>query len=407
MGKKLPILTNEEQDEKKLEYYQTMSAFIGKSISELLGNEQYNDNYPNNDCKSKEIILKGLYEPATSRQLYDTVKSQGYQGKYKTFTSLLARYQNPKYGYIQKLTNEKPIMYGLTEYGKLNAKNPKMLREEGIRRYREYRKKEIRDIILNDPERFKEIYESIFGENSFNNFTNFIASGGNSYNSQSNDNDFGGSRDAKIEEMRENIEDDGFLQGISEDKIKELIKIGDADLLIDFYLNLNDYHKRHKTTMCIGNNPNNVPAGKTNDKKSMPNYFPEMFSNFGKEVTEELFNLIPYRFYKHKASGKIRIGGRNEAGNYQNNDDGEVIEFNKVLRNIFSGNMKIDGVRTVENGEEIIKVYYRNNNSQIKYHILNCSMDQYNECLNIPKEKPKTLSMNGKPIGGSPIQPKI
>lgn len=290
-----------------------------------------------------------------SKDLFENCE---YKGEYSDFRSHLSRYV--KRGYVEKC-GTRPSYYRLTDLGReVCIENPLG--------YRVHRIKLHEEIVKNYDERMKKKY----GGDGVIHVDGGGSAGLTVVNSnQYSDNDFGGSRDAKIEEMRENIEDDGFLQSVDEYKVKELIKLGDADLLTDFYMNLTDYHKRHQTVMNL--NPNNIPTGKTNEKKMFPNYFPEMFNNFGKDVTEELYSTIPYRFYSHKATGKTRLSGRNEAGNYTNNDDGEVIEFNKVLRNIFSGNMKIDGVRTVENGEEIIKVYYRN--SQIKYHVLNCSMD--------------------------------
>ncbi len=330
MGKKLPVLTEEEQEEKKLEYYQTVSAFAGKSISELMGNEKCYNNYNDNDCESKRIILQNLTAPSTSRQLWEIVKCNGYIGEYKTFTSLLVRYQNPKYGYIKKLTTEKPIMYELTEYGRLNAKNPKMLREEGIKRYREYRKKELRDIILNDSERFKEIYESIFGENSFNNFTSFIA-----YSNQSKDNSFGGNRDAKIEEMREKIENDGFLQDLNLDKIEELVKLGDADLLTDFYINLNDYHKRQKSPMIL--QKEYAPS----KPEGLRDYYTVLVKATNHLVSKSTYEKIPFRFISVGNKQELRLKSTSEAGVYRNNKDAVELGFEHVNSKYFYNRISI------------------------------------------------------------------
>ena len=392
-------LTDEEIEEYKHENYQMMAAVARKPLSELMGETSKRPNFNENYCLIKQMYLKNCVDPISSKQLYDVLRNQGYKAKNSTFRGLLNYYV--KNGYIQKTNAKKPFLYVLADEGKLHAKNPFILVDENIIRYQNFQLNKIGELLLNQPEILKQLIEDITNMNLGS--SNFGGTSGGSLSSVGGQSGFTANDYGGIEEMKAKIEDDGFLQNLDEDKIKALVALGDPELMTDFVINLQDYHQRHKSVMNL--NPNNIPTGRVNDKKSMPNYFPEMFNSFGKDVTEKLFNLIPYRFYRHKATGKIRISGRNEAGNYAKNNDGVLIEYQTILRDIFSGVFKIDGVKTIENNEEIIKVYYYN--SQIKFHILNASQMQYNEYLNIPKEKPKTLSMNGKPIGGSPIQPKI
>lgn len=106
-----------------------LTSITNKSMNELVSDIEYYE-LNENDCKSKEIILNALFSPCTSKQLFEIVKTKGYKGKYKTVTSLLVRYQ--KAGFIKKMNNTKPIIYGLTEFGKENARNPKLFRVKGI-----------------------------------------------------------------------------------------------------------------------------------------------------------------------------------------------------------------------------------------------------------------------------------
>lgn len=320
-GKKM---TEEEIEEHRNETYQMMAAMSGKPISELIGDEVHRGNYGEKDCLIKQMFLKNLVEPISSRQLFETLRKQGYDAKYTTFCGLLNRYG--RYGYVEKKTSKKPFLFGLTDEGYQHAKNPYLAREELARKRMNFIFSEIERELVDHPEALKNLVETITQMNIGIQIGSGVTVVSNS-GSQYSENDFSG-RDAEIEEMRAKIEDDGFLQGVNEDKIKELIELGDPELLTDFCLNLNDYHRRHKTTMYIGNNPNNVPTGKTNDKKSMPNYFDLLFTIINREDTtihEEDYKAIPYRFYESKATREIRLSGKSEAGNYKNNDDGNVL----------------------------------------------------------------------------------
>lgn len=323
-------LSQEEQKKLKLENYKLISAISGKSINELMNEEYYNDNYPNNDCRSKEIILRNLYNPCTSRQLFELVKYQGYEGKYKTIRSLLVRYQRA--GFIKKLNNEKPIIYGLTDFGIQNAKNPKMLRERCIRKYHEFQNEKLAELINNDPERFKEIYKLAVGVNSGNTFGSVGGSGSGNY--QYLENDFG-NRESRIEEMREKIKDDGFLQDLNLDKIEELVKLGDTDLLTDFYINLNDYHKRQKGPMVLQRE--HAPS----KPEGLRDYYTVIVKATNHLVSKPTYEKIPFRFISVGNKQELRLKSTSEAGTYRNNRDAVELGFEYVNSKYFYNRMSI------------------------------------------------------------------
>jgi hypothetical protein len=93
-----------------------------------------------------------MNNPLTSTQLWNLIKGE-YDAKYKTFTSLLVRYQ--RYGYITK-HGKKPYIYQLTEWGIENAKNPYMCRDEQKRRYKEFQMHSVGQFINENPDYLKQ-----------------------------------------------------------------------------------------------------------------------------------------------------------------------------------------------------------------------------------------------------------
>ena len=232
MVKKVKKLSEEEIEEYKYENFQMMAAMSGKTISELIGESPSRPNFNENYCLVKQMYLKNCVEPILSKDLFKTLKNQGYKAKYSTFRGLVNNYM--KYGYIRKINAKKPFLYVLTDEGKLHAKNPFILVDENIQRYREFQLQKLKELIENYPELFKNIYESIHGAQSIIN--NIVAgSAGSQYSGATE----------RIEEYRDKINDDGFLQSVDENKIKELIELGDTELLTDFFINLQDYYQRH------------------------------------------------------------------------------------------------------------------------------------------------------------------
>jgi hypothetical protein len=358
-------LGEEEQKEKQLENYKMMSALTGKSISELMGNEIQN-NYSDNDCKSKELILRTLYEPMTGKQLYERIKSQGYNAKYKTLTSVLVRYQ--KTGFIKKLNNEKPIIYGLTDFGIQNAKNPKMLRQQCIKRYHEFQYQRLKEIIEGEPETFKQLYESIFG--SQNSIINTVVPAGTA-GSQYSPNDIGS------EELQNQLETQiytpDFFKNADESKITALVDgILDDSLSVDQKKELiNDIINQIKNNKTLvfkqQEYVSNKPIG-------LRNYYSILANSINKPITRSVYENIPFRFIK--VGSDIRLKSIPEAGTYRNNNDGVILDFDYVNRNLFNGNMII---RVERRNDELIFYYVRMNGKVImkQYQITTMSFADY------------------------------
>ncbi|KKG13055.1 hypothetical protein EO92_07740 [Methanosarcina sp. 2.H.A.1B.4] len=385
MGKKLPILTKEEQDEKKLEYYQTMSVFTGKSISELRGDEKYKDNYPNNDCKSKELILKNCAEPITSRELWDLIQRQGYAGKYKTFTSLLVRYH--KAGFIEK-SNNKPVEYQLSEFGIQNAKSPKMLREKCIRRYHEFQNQKLANIINNDPVKFKEIYESIVSS-----IGGSVCSVGSSVSvgNQYSSNDFG-SEELK-QELNSKIFDNEFFKNADEGKLKTLVDgilkgslttEEREELLIDA---LQEAVNSHKGSMVLNR------ESKSSKPDGERKYYKILVKSIDKPVTKFLYKEIPFVFIFVSSKNELRLESESIAGRYRNNKDAIFIDFDLVNQRFFHNNMQI---KTKNNGKEL-EFYYAVVDGKgtwgFNRKITTMSFSDYQKALN--KSRKQTVKIKG------------
>lgn len=101
-----------------------LTSITGKSMYELVDNGFKHENFPENYCLIKQMYLKNLVKPITSRELFEMLKKQGYEGKYSTFRGLLNNYQ--KYGYVCKINAKKPFLYVLTEVGIKHIENPKL-----------------------------------------------------------------------------------------------------------------------------------------------------------------------------------------------------------------------------------------------------------------------------------------
>lgn len=376
MGKKLPVLTEEEQEEKKLEYYQTMSALTGKSISELMGNEQYKDNYPNNDCKSKELILKNCAESITSRELWNIVKRQGYGGKYKTFTSLLVRYQRA--GFIEK-SNNKPIEYQLTEFGIQNAKNPKMLREECIRQYNQFQNQRFTNIINENPGKFREIYESIFGSAGFGVFGVPV---GTQYSSDNYE-----SEELK-QKINNKIFNSDFWNNTDSDKLKlltndilnsSLSNDEKEELLIDA---LSEAVNSNKGSIILQKQYNSNPKSEGERR-----YYSILVNSINKPVTRSLYENIPFRFIK--VGSEIRLKSVSESGTYRNNNDAKELDFDYVNKTYFYNSMTIKSKSNTEKRE--LEFYYVGGHSN--YKITTMSFTDYQKAANKSRKQSVTINV--------------
>ncbi len=408
-----------ERTEEEIKEYNKTKRAVDKAVSGKSGVPQRNVDRKGvtseRDCLAKKEILTPLLQrPMTSRELYE---ASGYKGSYNNFTSHLTKYcrggKRTKYGrmgddkyvYLRKI-GKRPSLYELTDFGFINAENPYLNRDEAIRVYKRKLELTVENVLAEHPE-----WLNVEGQG-------FDGSGGVDYvDHSSSNNDFGGNRDFMIGEYKEKIKKDDFFKDVNEDDFKKIVALGDKELMLDFMERQKHYHYTHKVTMNLYNNPNNIPTGKKGKKKDMPDYFDIIFKFYKQsletgqdiDVTEEIYKAIPYCFYKHYATGKIRLKSRVEAGNYQKNGDGKVLEYSEVIFYLFGGNMKIGVVATTENDEDIIKVYYyHGDNSAKRYHLLNASMEQYDVWKNggNPAQNNKVnATMNGRPMGGSPLQP--
>lgn len=363
MVKKVKKLSEEEIEEYKHENYQMMSAISGKPISELMGESTSRPNYKENYCLIKQMYLKNCAEPISSRQLYELLQKQGYKAKYSTFRGLTNYYM--KNGYICKTNAKKPFLYVLTEEGVAHAKNPFIVVDENIQKYREFQFQKLKEIIESKPEVFKNIYESIYGAQNSPFSVGTVVAGGSLYSGATE----------RIEEYRDKINDDGFLQSVNEDKIKELIELGDPELLMDFVINLQDYHQRHKSSMTFKQQEyvSNKPVGERQ-------YYQYLVAGIDELVSRPLYEKIPFRFIR--VENDIRLKSISESGTYRNNNDGTILDFDYVNRQWFHNQMKI---KTETSNNELI-FYYVGGNAKIK--ITTMSFSDYN---NVKNKKQPTL----------------
>lgn len=354
---KIKKLDESEQKEMQLENYKMLSALSGKSVNDLMGDGIQN-NYPEKDCLVKQLYLKNCINPTSSKELWESLKKQGYNAKHTTFRGLLNQYQ--RYKYIKKTNDKKPFLYQVTEIGYQHIKNPYLAREEGIKRYREFQLHKLKEIIEDEPEVFKNIYESIHGAQ------NLII---NTMNAGSAGSQYSGASPEKIEEYKEKINDDGFLQNVNEDKIKELIELGDPELLTGFFINLNDYHQRHKSSMTFKQQEyvSNKPVG-------LRAYYEYLVAGIDKFVTRSLYEKIPFRFIK--VGNDIRLKSIPESGTYSNNQDGKIMDFDYVLRNVFQNRMMI---KAQKNDNELIFFY---TDGYTNYKITTMCLNDYNKVKN-------------------------
>ncbi|WP_424353512.1 hypothetical protein [Methanosarcina mazei] len=374
-------LSAEEQEKMKLENYKMLSAISGKNLNDFIGNNDKN-NYNDKDCKSKEIILNILYNPCTSKELFENIKNNGYDGKYKTVRSLLVRYQ--KAGFIKKLNIEKPIIYGLTEFGKENARNPKLLREENIRRYREFQLNKLKQLIEGQPEIFKSIYESIFGVQQ-NNIINSIVNNSSQYS----DYDIG-NKDDVIEEIRGKIEDKTFFTNVNEDKLESLVNglLNDSlsieekkDLIMDALYNAANANKGSITIK--------TPEYQSSKPIGLRDYYEILIAAEGKVVTKSTYEALPFRFLK--VGNELRLKGKGEVGTYRNNNDSKDLNFYEANAQYFNNRMIIKRIPNFEKREH--EFYYSYGSFGKK--ITTISFDDYTKVKN--NSVKTTLKINPAP----------
>ncbi|MFW6002085.1 MAG: hypothetical protein ACOCQD_01990 [archaeon] len=374
-----------ESEEMMNKYYAMTSSLTGKSIKELQGN-QFKNNYNEKDCKSKEIILKTLNKPMTSRQLWNIISNAGYEGKYDTFTSLLVRYR--KYGYIEKVNNTKPFIYGLTSLGYEHSKNPYIAREEQRRQYRTFLYDKIGEILKDSPEIMQSLIETLTGMNLGGNSGIGGGTGGgvSANNNGSYFNDFGSEKDNHelIKEVKDNLNDKDYLETIKEKELKELtsnvIKIGDENLL-------NEFVKRMRNTKkYLGGSPLSDKKYKPNKSTGIRKYYYALISCINKRVTKSVYEKIPFKFIIVGGKG-LRLQSKNIAGTYVNNKDAFPPPFDYINKNYFKSKMKIRA--TKNNNSNNIKFYYfEDGNKSNEYLITEMNIKDFNKIEKQMNNKP-------------------
>ncbi|MDD3248339.1 MAG: hypothetical protein PHF18_16035 [Methanosarcina sp.] len=351
MVKKAKKLSDEEIEEYKHENYQMMSALTGKSISELMGESPKRPNYDDNYCLVKQMYLKNCIEPISSRQLFEVLRKQGYEGKYSTFRGLLYYYN--KKGYIQKLNNKKPFTYGLTDLGHQHAKNPYTVVDELAQRRMNFIYDKFRELINENPEKFKTIYESVIGSVGSDVYSVSGVSVG-SVGTQYSNNDFG-SEELK-EELENKIYNPDFFKNADSDKLKLL-----ADGLIDDRLTreekeqmiidaLQEAVNSHKGSMVLNR------ESKSSKPDGERKYYKILVKSIGKPVTKSLYEKIPFVFIFVSSKNELRLESESIAGRYRNNKDAIFIDFDLVNQRYFYNNMQIKTKNNPEKKE--LEFYY-------------------------------------------------
>jgi hypothetical protein len=393
MVKKVKKLSEEEIEEYKHENYQMMAAMSGKHVSELMGEPSSRPNFKHNYCLIKQMYLKNCSEPISSRQLYELLQNQGYKAQYNTFRGLVNNYM--KYGYIRKVNAKKPFLYVLTDEGKLHAKNPYIVVDENLRKYNEVQNQKILEIINNDPDKFKEIYESVFGKQSFNNFMGFVASGGNSDTEINDDNHY---TDEQKHEIEGKIYDKDFWKDADFEKITELIKAAtfeklnsdQCEMMAEAILEARD---TYKGSMIL-----QQPVYSKTKPEGERHYYKILANNIGNKVTKEMFEKINYKFFYIKSTREVRLKYFTECGLYRNNNDAEDIVYERAVEKLFKGNMII----TKENNGKELVFYYsggrigRCSSACASYKITTMSYDDYHtatENVNV-KQKVNIITQN-------------
>ncbi|WP_410510172.1 hypothetical protein RSJ42_08655 [Methanosarcina hadiensis] len=347
MVKKSNKLTDEEIEQHKNENYQMMAAISGKPISEFVGNEVHRGNYGEKDCLIKQSFLKNLVEPISSRQLFETLKKQGYDAKYTTFCGLLYRYQD--YGYVEKKTSKKPFLFGLTDEGLRHARNPYLAREELARKRMEFIYSQIETQLIEHPEALKNLVETITQMNIGSPIGSGVTVASNS-GSQYNDN-FG--NEELKQELNSKIFNNEFFKNADELKLKTLIdgildpclsQEEKQELLLDA---LQEARNTFKGSMVVSKQYNPNPKS-----EGLRKYYDYMIKGINHPVTKSLYESIPFRFIK--VDNEIRLKSVTESGTYRNNNDGNELDFDLVNQRFFYNKMQI---KTRNNGKEL-EFYY-------------------------------------------------
>lgn len=357
------------EEEMKLENYKMMSAISGKPLNDFIGHNE-KSNYNEKDCMIKLMYLKNMLNPISSNELFNVLKSQGYDKNNSTFRVMLNQYQ--KYNYVRKVNNKKPFLYQITDLGNQHIKNPYLAREEGIKRYREFQLNKLKQIIEEQPELFKSIYESIFGTQ--NSIINNVVNSGSPYSG------------ARIEELKDELESkifsNDFWKNSDNDKLKTLVdgildpclsEEEKQEILLDAF---NEAINSNKGSMILQKQYNpSKPVG-------MRNYYEILVKCINQVVSKSTYEAIPFRFIYIPNKRELRLESEAIAGKYRNNQDGTVLGFDYLNEYFFGGRMYIT---TGRQGDEIVFYYTKMNGNVIakQYQITTMSLTDYEKAKNV------------------------
>ncbi|WP_410509743.1 hypothetical protein RSJ42_05865 [Methanosarcina hadiensis] len=378
MGKNGKKLTEEEIEERRNETYKMMAAISGKPISELMDNEVHRGNYGEKDCLIKQMFLKNLVEPISSRQLFETLRKQGYDAKYTTFCGLLYRYQD--YGYVEKKSAKKPFLFGLTDEGLRHDKNPYLAREELARKRMNFIYSQIEKELVNHPEALKNLVETITQMNiGSSNYNPVIVGAGSQYH------DNFGNEELK-REIGNNIYNKDFWKSTDNEKLKSLVNgilngslsyEDKEQLLIDA---LDEAANSHKGSIVVQKKYN--PSKSIGERR----YYEYLIKGINQPVTRSIYEAIPFRFIM--VANEIRLKSIPESGIYNNNQDGKIMDFDYVLRNVFQNRMMI---KAQNNDNELIFFY---TDGYTNYKITTMSLNDYNKVKNKSQSSGIKLKIN-------------
>jgi hypothetical protein len=173
------------------------------------------------DCLAKMEILTPLLDfpdGLTAKELFNI---SDYEGSYNNFTSHLSKYcrggkktrdgrmGDAKYVYLSKI-GKRPAKYALTDFGKINAENPYLNRDEAIRVYKRKVEHSIGVFLNDNPKTLSQVVSQLSG-------MNLGCSGGSDGVRHTSSNDFGDSGDYhKNDEVKQKLLDE--IKELKEDK---------------------------------------------------------------------------------------------------------------------------------------------------------------------------------------------
>ena len=341
-------LSNAEIEERKkqniLETAQMNSCISGIPLSHIIQSDVHRGNYSKNYCLIKQMFLKNLAEACSSRELYESLKRQGYDKKYSTFRGLLRRYQ--KYGYVVKLNDKKPFIYLLTDLGRQHIKNPYLAVDELAQKRMNFIYDKFRELINENPEKFKTIYESVIGS-GVSGVT--LGSVGTHYSSNNY-----GSGELK-HELESKIFNSNFFKDADEGKFKTLVDgIMNGSLSAEEKEELLINALTEATNTYKGSIILKTPEYQSSKPEGERRYYSLLVRCVDQRVTRSVYENLPFRFIR--VGNELRLKSIPEAGTYRNNKDATILDFDFVNKTYFNNQMVIKTQRNDQKRE--LEFYY-------------------------------------------------